>query len=288
MRYIADANGYLKEVSFGATIECNDTGCTEYTGGVPSGYDSLVEWFVAEADKLYRWKIVNGELTLDSTATAPADAKETKYLKTYYAVSQLGLTGKPTTDEVFAAMPNRSILVQDNNSGLDNNIGDTPNQYMQVVLYKGYRYGSGIATKINSTLKENYQFDWYNGGSYNGWTQVGDVVMRKIWENGKPTSSYPATTETPTGYGGYEAALVCARLSTSTAAELPPVLIRKGGNAANIYGVSSGCFARRAVSFTDSGIIFEKAGKIASYSGTFSSNDALIIPTIIYGVKGVN
>ena len=71
MRYIADDNGYLLQVSFGAMIECNGRGCVEYTGAVPSGYVDLADWFTQEADKLHRWHIVKGDLTLDSEATEP-------------------------------------------------------------------------------------------------------------------------------------------------------------------------------------------------------------------------
>ena len=73
MRYIVNANNYITTISFGCYIECQDDGCTEYTGGVPTGYDSLDEWYADEAEKLYRWKIVNGQLTLDSSAVAPVD-----------------------------------------------------------------------------------------------------------------------------------------------------------------------------------------------------------------------
>lgn len=71
MRYIADGNGYLQEVSFGADIECNGNTCTEYTGDVPAGYDSLADWFTLESDKLHRWHIVEGQLTLDAQAPEP-------------------------------------------------------------------------------------------------------------------------------------------------------------------------------------------------------------------------
>lgn len=71
MRYIADGNGYLQEVSFGADIECNGKICTEYTGDVPAGYDSLADWFTLESDKLHRWHIVEGQLTLDAQAPEP-------------------------------------------------------------------------------------------------------------------------------------------------------------------------------------------------------------------------
>ena len=71
MRYIADDNGYLLQVSFGAMIECNGRSCTEYTGDVPDGYSSLAAWFTKEGDKLHRWHIVEGDLTLDSSAADP-------------------------------------------------------------------------------------------------------------------------------------------------------------------------------------------------------------------------
>lgn len=80
MRYIADSNGYVKEVSFGADITCNGNTCKAYTGAVPSGYASLEAWALAEVEKLYRWKIVNGNLTLDSSAVAPGDFKKS-YIK---------------------------------------------------------------------------------------------------------------------------------------------------------------------------------------------------------------
>lgn len=71
MRYITDSRGYLKEVSFGADIYCNGLRCTEYTGDVPAGYSSLAGWFTAECDKLHRWYILEGQLTLDESAADP-------------------------------------------------------------------------------------------------------------------------------------------------------------------------------------------------------------------------
>lgn len=71
MRYIVNVDNYITAISFGCYIECQDDGCTEYAGSVPTGYASLDEWYADEAEKLYRWKIVNGQLTLDSSAVAP-------------------------------------------------------------------------------------------------------------------------------------------------------------------------------------------------------------------------
>lgn len=76
MRYIVNAAGYVKSVSFGALLTCGGVDCTEYTGAIPDDYDSLEAWYLAECETLYRWKIVNGNLTLDEEAEAPApDAK---------------------------------------------------------------------------------------------------------------------------------------------------------------------------------------------------------------------
>lgn len=80
MRYIADTDGYVKQVSFGADIFCDNDTCTEYTGAVPSGYTSLEAWFCSEVEKLYRWKIVDGNLTLDSTAVAPFEGNDSGWI----------------------------------------------------------------------------------------------------------------------------------------------------------------------------------------------------------------
>lgn len=71
MRYIINAAGYVKNISFGALLTCGGMNCTEYTGAVPEGFDTLEEWYLAESECLYRWKIVNGNLTRDDEAEAP-------------------------------------------------------------------------------------------------------------------------------------------------------------------------------------------------------------------------
>lgn len=73
MRIITDSDGRVLDVSFGALISCGGQDGADYTGTVPTGYTSLEDWFIKEADKLYRWTVVDGELTLDSSATAPTD-----------------------------------------------------------------------------------------------------------------------------------------------------------------------------------------------------------------------
>lgn len=62
MRYILDDNGYIEAVSCNH-IECNNKGCQEYTGAVPTGYNSLAEW--AEKAIIRAFKIVDGNLVFD-------------------------------------------------------------------------------------------------------------------------------------------------------------------------------------------------------------------------------
>lgn len=75
MRYIVNANNYVTAVSFGALLNYADCDCTEYTGKIPSGWDSLEKWYEDEGGKLWRWKITSGNLTLDSTAVAPEEGR---------------------------------------------------------------------------------------------------------------------------------------------------------------------------------------------------------------------
>lgn len=71
MRYITNADNYIVTVSFGGDVECEHGVCTEYEGSVPTGYTSLEAWYAEESEKLHRWKIVSGQLTLDAGAAAP-------------------------------------------------------------------------------------------------------------------------------------------------------------------------------------------------------------------------
>lgn len=73
MRYIVDSNNYVTAVSFGTSMEYNDCQCIEYTGMVPSRWNSLEAWYLDEGDKLWRWRIINGELVMDESAVAPEE-----------------------------------------------------------------------------------------------------------------------------------------------------------------------------------------------------------------------
>lgn len=65
MKYILK-DGYIDEITFGATIECKNQTCTEYTGTIPNNYSSLEEWVIGEEGKLNAWKVVEGNLVFDN------------------------------------------------------------------------------------------------------------------------------------------------------------------------------------------------------------------------------
>lgn len=73
MRYVVDENNYVKAISFGTIMEYNECVCVEYTGSVPSGWNDLEAWYFDEGNKLWRWQIVDGELVMDESATAPQE-----------------------------------------------------------------------------------------------------------------------------------------------------------------------------------------------------------------------
>jgi hypothetical protein len=62
MRYILDEQGYV-ELCSETYITCNNNSCTEYTGSIPDGYESLSEW--ASNSNIRAYKIVDGNLVYD-------------------------------------------------------------------------------------------------------------------------------------------------------------------------------------------------------------------------------
>lgn len=101
MRIITDSDGRVLDVSFGALISCGGQDGADYTGTVPTGYTSLEDWFIKEADKLYRWTVVDGELTLDSSAVAPVDRV---YEAVPLTVVSERLTGLSYTAQYYPAL----------------------------------------------------------------------------------------------------------------------------------------------------------------------------------------
>ena len=67
MRYILDSDGYIDSVSC-TPFNCKDKSCQEYTGTIPSGYDTLEEWALNANIRAY--KITKGNLEFDGIKDA--------------------------------------------------------------------------------------------------------------------------------------------------------------------------------------------------------------------------
>ena len=208
-------------------------------------------------------------------------------LKTYYTFPQLGISGAKTTAEVFAAMPERSVLSFDNSKGgsYTNYITDVPMTYSHVVFFRGANYGQAIATMVaGGSVNESYIFDWYNGGSYNGWTRVGSN-MKLLWENGDPTSTFAAQTFSVSG-GAYDAYVVVAQASAKTDdRNMLPMVIGYKGNGGFLQGFPNNKICRRKFTINSAGtsVTFSAAEYSNTYGGSTAENN-YIVPMYIYGV----
>lgn len=73
MRYILDNEGYIESIAFGSYIECNNKSCIEYTGSIPTGYESLCEW--ADNANIQAYYLVDDNLTYDNVKDEELQAK---------------------------------------------------------------------------------------------------------------------------------------------------------------------------------------------------------------------
>ncbi len=92
MRYELDGNGYVNKVFFG----CHSGTCTEYTGDVPTGYESLEKW--SEEANIRAYKIVDGQLVYDSAKDTELQNLYKNQSYTYSTIEQkIGtwVDGKP-------------------------------------------------------------------------------------------------------------------------------------------------------------------------------------------------
>lgn len=75
MRYILDDTGYIYSVSCNP-FECNNKGCTGYTGAIPDGYDTLEQW--ATTANIRAYKVIDGQLVYDAAKAAELEAEWSK------------------------------------------------------------------------------------------------------------------------------------------------------------------------------------------------------------------
>jgi hypothetical protein len=76
MRYILDDLGYIEAISC-TFIECSNKSCTEYTGAIPEGYETLDDWVLNANIRAY--KIVDNNLVYDEARAAELEAEWVEY-----------------------------------------------------------------------------------------------------------------------------------------------------------------------------------------------------------------
>ena len=290
MRYIANDDGYLLEVSFGAEIYCNGRGCTEYTGAVPEGYDSLADWFTQECDKFYRWHIVAGNLTKDNNAASPENLPN---FKIYQSLAALGLSDyNVTTKQVFKAMPLFSKLIIQtsySSTAAARTITDLPENYCVVELTRLNSYCCGFATRVNTMTTQYFECACHATSSagdegFTGWneklTDRTGVSLTKLWQNASPTSNFAAQTVS-LDLSKYQMVAIAYRFNTSD--DYRKMYFGTVGSTMALDVIStSGYLGWRSATVSTTGISFSTA----TYNGN-SGVVGYIIPVAIYGSRGV-
>lgn len=294
MRYIADSNNYLQEVSFGADIMCNDKTCTEYTGAVPSGYSSLVDWFCQEGDKLYRWKIVSGQLTLDSSVPVKSAPGAMFAPGGYgYGEALVGI-GNASDDTAFTAaltaqfnsIPGRTKQILFTYGG---------GAFVGTLWNAGNNYGTLVASSYaepNVAYRYKQMVRVCTNGTWGAWVDnspADKVGMKLLWTNASPTSSFDAQTVS-LNLSSYSQVLVYFRVYSDSG--------EYSAETFGVYGlVGNWCLAvcnaetgsnpsQRAFNITTTGVAFSRAYYCNSVGGSLTWSSNLLIPYKIFGIKG--
>lgn len=229
------------------------------------------------------WRVYNGaEWSAWEKLANATDIADFK-VKTYSNLSQMGLSGGVTTDAAFSAMPTWSMAVITNSKTNDNYLTDRPTDYCNVVLFKSNaNYGSGIATKVGSSAKETYVFDWYNGGSYNGWRPVAPFIL---WKNTNHTSTFPAHDIAIAG-GNCDRFMVLPHVSSNfNDITLSEAVVVHKGESGHLTTLPNNKIARRKFTVNAEGTSIHFEG--AEYSNTYgavAANDMYAVPMYILGL----
>ena len=128
---------------------------------------------------------------LDGKASQ-SDMGDRKY-KTYYNLSQAGITGQKTTQEVFEAMPSMTILICSNTNTAENCITDIPTTYSMVEIAKIGSFGFAKASRINSTSQEFYMGSWHSSSGFAGWDKVLTTESKLVVDSQNYGAALPST-----------------------------------------------------------------------------------------------
>lgn len=301
MRYIADSNGYIKEVSFGAEITCGGSSCVEYTGSVPSGYTSLEAWYIDHVTTLYKWKIVSGNLTKDTSATAPVPDLDIatlvthtgtiKRLPTVYSLLEYtGLvTSACTTQEFVTAMKANSVVHFTNNKSRTIYLTDAPCSTGCATFQKGWSNVNCTGTIVDASTGCVYSYKYAEGRDNNGWRALGFGWIT-LWSNSSPSSSFAGQTLTIDGLSDYNMfMIVCARSSSASyqnsAVMNVPTTDETYGCVTEATVSSSGTSVAR-----QRNVFITRSANTVQFStgwmtGSASGNADILIPLYILGTK---
>lgn len=301
MRYIADSNGYIKEVSFGAEITCGGSSCVEYTGSVPSGYTSLEAWYIDHVTTLYKWKIVSGNLTKDTSATAPVSDLDIATLVThtgtikrlpavYSLLEYTGLvTTACTTQEFMEAMNYNSVVHFTNNKERSVYLTDAPCSYGCATFQKGWTNYNCTGTIVDPYYGYVYVYKYAEGRNNNGWRRMG-FGWRTLWTNSSPSSSFEAQTLTIDGLSDYNLFTIICQRNTSTSYQSSLVMYVPSTdetygcvNEASVSSSGTSTSRQRNVFITRSANTVEFS--TGWMTGSASGNSSVLIPRYILGVK---
>lgn len=199
MRYIVNDRNYVTTITFGGAVLYNDCECTEYTGAVPSGWDTLDDWYFDEGNKLWRWKIVDGNLEMDPTAEAPKEiGLSTPRVYVCTKTFPAGVGSVTFNDLPF--LPNAHMYLHMDIPNLGN--GTEPEGVLASAATAGGAFGHGDSGLVLVAQKPTYDRDFYPGGlgaaCYSGYDPApGDDEVATGYSsivNGKYTYTIRAVT----------------------------------------------------------------------------------------------
>lgn len=120
---------------------------------------------------------------------------------------------------------------------------------------------------------------------------LGGTNIKLAWRNSSPTSAFGAQTITPNQMGltdlsPYDIALVAFRSYDTQTQHTPAVICEKDATTRHTYLWDHAYISLRSITFDDSGVYFGSAyyGKVLQST---AANNAYLIPTAIYIIKGV-
>lgn len=139
----------------------------------------------------------------------------------------------------------------------------------------GLEYG-GVGATDPKTARENLGITPEN---------IGAMSMELLWENASPTSVFSAQTIT-LDLSAYTHVLVSALVSKDQSYNSHVSTIAKIGDKHRVEGIA-GHINLRCFIASANGVVFEDAQWVETYGGSGIATNNSMIPTRIYGIKGV-